>query len=206
MRGLPWIFLVTVLAACVEEPQQAPVEAPPAAPPSLPTAAATPEANAEPDILTAAQKAADAARAPLATALVDAFGNSAPLFTRDGKRVVFNSSRDGSSQLYIADVASPGALPLALTRGPESVDQADVTRDGKSVFFTRDEGGDENFRIYKVGLDGKGETNLTPGPKLHRDLPWEPRGAPGTLVYTQHDPKSPASELVVLPLAGDGSV
>ncbi|HVY45912.1 MAG TPA: S9 family peptidase [Minicystis sp.] len=204
MRIASTLLLVPLFAACAAEPTPAPVEpaAPPPAPSAAPSAAPAPEANADPDVPSAADKAVEAQRAPLATALVDAFTNSAPFFTRDGKRVLFTSNRDGAPELYLGDVAAPSAPPVALTRGPERVDSADVSRDGKWVVFTRDQGADENFRIYKVGLDGKNETLLTPGPKLHRDFPFEPKRAAGTLVYTQHDPKSPASELVVLPLAG----
>jgi len=157
--------------------------------------------DAAPTQLTPEQKTRDAARAPLATALIDAFTNGAPQFSRDGK-VLFQSNRGGSPQLYLADAANPSAPPIAITRGPERTDFADFTRDGKAILFLRDQGADENFRIYRVGLDGSGETNLTPGQSRHRDPFSEPRSKPGMIAYTQHDPKSPASEVVVQPLDG----
>jgi len=159
-------------------------------------------ADAQPTELTPEQKARDAARVPLASALVDAYTNETPIFSRDRKRVLFRSDRDGSPQLYLGDATHPEAPALALTHGPERVSDAEVTRDGRSVVFLRDQGADENFRIWKVGLDGKNLVNLTPGVSRHRDAPIEPSRKPGMLVYTQHDPRSPSSELVVQSLAG----
>ncbi len=54
------------------------------------------------------------------TPLVDAFVNSEAILTRDGKRVVFVSNRDGLPQLYIADVASPDPREAPGARGPSA--------------------------------------------------------------------------------------
>jgi Tol biopolymer transport system component len=189
----PASLAIALLIACAAKPPAQPAAAagvagnPPAAPPTQ---------------LTEEQKARGNARAPLATALIDAFVNGQPDFSPDGTKVLFQSNREGSPQLYLADATNPASPPLAISHGPERTDFAAFTRDGRSILFLRDQGADENFRIYRVGLDGKRETNLTPGPVLHRDPFVEPKGKPGTIAYTQHDPKSPASELVVQPLDG----
>ncbi len=148
-------------------------------------------------MLTAEQKARDDARRPLANAIIDAFSNYAPRFSPDRKKIVFGSRRSGNREIYLADVARPDAAPVALTHGPERAESAFFSRDGRSMFFARDTGVDENFRIYQVGLDGKNEKCLTPGPVLNRSDVIEPRHAPGTLVYTQSDVKSPATQFVV---------
>ncbi|MGH7293334.1 MAG: S9 family peptidase, partial [Polyangiaceae bacterium] len=109
---------------------------------------------------------------------------------------------DGSPQIYLGDVAHPSEKPRALTQGPERSIWAALTWDGKYVVYNRDEGADENWRLWRVGLDGTGATDLTPGDKKHRDEPILPRGKPGTMIYTQHVPTSPASQLVVQSLAG----
>ena len=190
--------LLALVLGCASNPPARPAE-----PTAVGTgAAATAAAGAKPSELTQEQKMRAGARAPLAIALIDAYTNRTPVFSPDGRKVLFQSNREGSPQLYLGEADKPGAAPGTLSHGPERADYADFTRDGKSVLFLRDQGADENFRIYRVGLDGKGETSLTPGPSLHRDPFFEPRGKPGTIVYTQRDPKSPRTEVVVQPLDG----
>jgi dipeptidyl aminopeptidase/acylaminoacyl peptidase len=200
-------FLLAALAACAGEAAP-PAAPPPAAPPPAPAvpAAPAPVVDANPTERTPEQKARDDARAPLANAIMDAFPNALPRFSPDGKKLLFVSRRDGNREFYVADVASPAAPPVLVTHGTERASDAVFTRDGKSVLFLRDTGADENFRIYKVGLDGKDEVCLTPGAVSHRSLPFEPRGKHGTLIYSQHDVKSPANEVVVQPIGGEPKV
>ena len=205
------VSLALVACGADAPPPAAPVAPPPTAPTAPPadSSAATPPApvvDSNPTERTADQKARDDARLPLANALMDAFTNYAPELSHDKKRVLFASRRDGNREYYLGDVAKPDGAPVAITHGPERASGARFSRDGKSIFFLRDSGADENYRIYQVGLDGKNETCLTPGAVLHRDAPAEPRGTPGVLVYTQHDVKSAASELVVQKVGGEPKV
>lgn len=205
MRALrPSLLAPFVLVACGGEPPSPPEV--PAAP--APSATAAPDggagvapvhgaADSNPTELTAEQRARDDARRPLADAITGAYSNYAARFSPDRKKILFGSRRSGNREIYLADVAKPDAAPVAITQGPERAEYAVFSRDGKSIFFTRDTGADENFRIYQVGLDGKIETCLTPGPVLSRWSPMEPRHAPGTLVYTQSDVKSPSTQFVV---------
>ncbi len=202
MRALrPTVLVAFVLAGCEGEPLPPPVvPAPPAAASPATSAAAgvaRPPADSRPTELTAEQKARDDARRPLAEAIIGAYSNYDARFSPDRKKIVFGSRRGGNRELYVADVARPDAPPVAVTQGPERTESGVFSRDGKSIFFTRDSGADENFRIYQVGLDGKNETCLTPGPVLNRSAPMEPRRQPGTLVYTQSNVRSPATQFVV---------
>ncbi len=169
-----------------------------------PSVAARVPRGVEPDAFEGERKERASARAPLAEALIDAYTNVSPTFSPDGKRVLFGSSRGGSMQWYLADAALPSRTPMQVTLGPERVAWADFTRDGKSVLFSRDQSADENFRLYKIGIDpeaGKA-VSLTPFETRRRDTPLEPRGVPGTLLYTQSENDSPAVELVVQSVAG----
>jgi dipeptidyl aminopeptidase/acylaminoacyl peptidase len=186
-------------------PSPVPPLPPPAVAPVTPTAAPL-APDATPTERTADQKARDDARVPLANAILDAYTNFRPRFSQDRKKVLFGSRRDGNVEFYLSDVASPSAAPIAITRGPERAREATFTRDGKSILFVRDTGADENWRIYQVGLDGKNETCLTPGPVLRRSLPIEPKDKPGTLVYSQRDVKSAATEIVVHAIGGGPNV
>ena len=122
--------------------------------------------------------------------------------TRDNKRVLFGSDRDGTPQAYLGRFDDKSAPPAAITRGPERVAWATFTRDETAILFVRDQGADEFFAIYRVGLDGAGLTNLTPNGKLHRDAPLLlPRGKPELMVYMQHPVVDPSSELVVQSVA-----
>ena len=73
-----------------------------------------------------------AKHAPVVTALLDAFTNDSPIFSRDGTKVLFHSDRAGTPQLYLGEVA----------HGLERADFAEFTRDGRSILFLRDQGGD----------------------------------------------------------------
>ena len=200
------VLVSLVLVACGGEPPPPPeVPAAPAPPATAaPTAAASATAaqapvaaDSNPTERTAAQKARDDARLPLADAIIGAYSNYDARYSADRKKILFGSRRDGNREYYLADASKPDAAPVAVTHGPERASYAVFSRDGKSIFFTRDTGADENFRIYQVGLDGKNETCLTPGPVLHRENPVEPRHKPGTLVYSQSDVKSPSTQFVV---------
>jgi len=154
------------------EPRADPV-VPPAPPP-------TPTANAEPD------------RAPAGNddlvnkvaGFVDAFVNSEPIFTRDGKRVVFVSNRHGLPQIYVADASKPTSPATRLVEWPQRMGSIQLTPDGTSVVFMSDEGADELWAFYRVDLDGKNLVALTPGEKLNRNPPMIPDGAPDTMFFS----------------------
>jgi dipeptidyl aminopeptidase/acylaminoacyl peptidase len=159
-----------------------------------------------PTIRAPAQLARDGELAVRAAAVIDAFQNRIAGFggalANDGRTLVFGSTRDGSPQLYLGDPASPGAPPRALTRGPERVAAATLTRDGRSVLFSRDRGADENARIFRIGLDGSDPVELTPEPGVRHDPPVLPLRRPDLMVYTTRRMTSPASTVVVQPIAG----
>ena len=198
--------------ACGGEPPPPVAPPPPPVVEPPPTASATPPPpppTSDPTTLTDEQHQRDLALAPRAAALVDAYSNMNGIFTslvaqttRDRKHVLFGSNRDGMPEIYLGDVARPSDAPRALTSGPERSIWAALTWDGKYVVYNRDEGADENWHLWRVALDGTGATDLTPGDKKHRDEPVLPRGKPGLMIYTQHVATSPASQLVVQPIAG----
>ena len=71
-----------------------------------PAAPATPAAPAlvAPDVPAGEDAARDAELARIAAGYVDAFSNSGGRFTRDGKGIVFVSSRTGLPQPFVARV------------------------------------------------------------------------------------------------------
>jgi dipeptidyl aminopeptidase/acylaminoacyl peptidase len=180
--------LVPIFVAACGGPAKSPTPTLPVAPPEpAPTAAAAPPAplvNADPDIPSGADAARDAELAKIAAGVVDAFTNTGARFTRDGKRVVFTSNRDGLPQLYIADAGKPDAPATRLVNTTERTGAAVLTSDGKAVVFASDHGADENWSLFRVSLDGSGLAELTPGVKRHRDAPILPDEARGAMFYS----------------------
>ena len=99
-RPSPIVLLAVVACGSSVAPAAAPpfeASAPQLAPPF-------PAPDASPTARTPEQKARDDARLPLANDIVDAYGNYSPKFSRDGKRSLFGSNRDGNRQYYLSDV------------------------------------------------------------------------------------------------------
>lgn len=172
-------------------------------------AAGAPPDPVEPTALDDAQKQRDAARAPLAAAMVDAYPNWNGIFTSlvaswspDGKRILFGSLRDGMPQIYLGDPARPGAAPKAITAGPERALWASFTRNGKGILFTRDTRGDEVHHVWRTGPEGGEAKDLTPEPGLRCDEPELPPKRPDTMIYSASRVTSPESMVFVRRLDG----
>src|SRR5262245_61440127 len=142
-----------------------------------------------------------AERAKEITAIVDAFENVEPVFSRDGKKIVFVSTRDGLPQLYVADAGRPDAPAVRLVTTKERMTTPIPLADGKSVVFRSDFGADENWSLFRCGLDGTGLTELTPGAKLRRDAPQIPDEKPQTAFYSARAKDDSGSAAYALELA-----
>ena len=176
----------------------------PTAPPSTTTAAAanTPPPDAEPTTPSDDDKKRVQALSAKLAPYVDAFANVDAQLSKDKKKVLFRSNRDGLWKAYVGDPAKPNAEPKKLTDIGERVASARTTPDDKWVLYTSDTGADEQFAIFKVGLDGAGTTNLTPGDKLRRDPPFVPRHRPTTMVYSARALKESGSRVYVQDIGG----
>ena len=212
MSAHPRVTFLVALAACGGSQTAAPSAPPPAGAKAVEKAAQkAPPApvSSAPTVLGASEKSRDAAREPLAVAVVDAFPNWNGIFSTlianwspDGRSIVFGSLRDGLPQIYLGDPSRPSAAPKAITIGPERAIWAGFTRDGKSILFLRDQKGDENHAIWRVAPDGSGLTNLTAGESMHRDEPLLPVKKPGVIYYSANKTTEPSSHLYRLELAG----
>jgi dipeptidyl aminopeptidase/acylaminoacyl peptidase len=212
MRTFPYVVVsAALLAACASSrptPPAAPVAvAPPVPPPPAAGAppAETAQAVVEPDALAGAEAARIAEFSRQAAPFVEAFVNSEALFTRDGKQVLFVSSRDGLPQVYRADVASPTSQATRLFESKERVTLIDTTPDGKSLLVFSDKGADENWSVWKVGLDGSAPVELTPGETLNRETAFLPDLATDTLYVGARRMNEVASSAYAVPAAGGPS-
>jgi dipeptidyl aminopeptidase/acylaminoacyl peptidase len=187
-------------AACGAEPPPNPSTTPTEAPP--PTVAPTVDPNAVPNgagvnadrtTPTAAQQAVEAKLAARLAPFIDAYSNTEPVLSPDGKHVLFRSNREGTWNLYVGDLAKRADPPLRITQGTERAASGTWAADGKYVVFQRDNGADENFHMWRVAADGTGETDLTPNGTLHRDGATVPLRKQDTIVYSARatsDPKT----------------
>jgi dipeptidyl aminopeptidase/acylaminoacyl peptidase len=189
MRSTPILAaVVAVLAACggaSKTPPPALPEAP--AGPSTPATPAPPEpvaVDANPDKPSGADAARDAELAAAATAAIEAFSNGQAVLTRDGKRVVFVSDRDGLPQLYIADAGKPDAPATRLTTSTERTTAPVLTPDGKALVFQSDHGADENWRYFRINLDGSGLVELTPNAVRQRNEALISEARPDAIFYS----------------------
>jgi dipeptidyl aminopeptidase/acylaminoacyl peptidase len=204
MRTCPSaLLLAALLVACASTPQPQPASALAAAPP-VPTSAASSASIAkeppDPIASTDAPRVAELSRQ--VQPLVDVFVNSEAFFTRDSKRVLFVSNRDGLPQLYLADASLTDLPARRLANWPERMTITGMTPDGKAVLFRSDKGADENWSIWKMGLDGSPPVELTPGEKLDRDHALLPDLAPDTIYFSAHRQEEAATTVHAVPLAG----
>jgi TolB protein len=83
--------------------------------------------------------------------------NSLSAFSPDGLRVVFNSNRDNSSDIYVANV--DGTNVRRLTSHPAVDTSPTWSPNGQQIAFTSDRAGQP--QIYVMGADGTGLRRLT---------------------------------------------
>ncbi|MBN1203442.1 MAG: hypothetical protein JXB05_00775 [Myxococcaceae bacterium] len=92
--------------------------------------------KATPDVPSGADAARTAELARKVAPLVDAFTNSEAILTRDGKRVLLISNRDGLPQLYVADAARPDSPAKRLVESSERMTIAGTLPDGHRMGYT----------------------------------------------------------------------
>jgi dipeptidyl aminopeptidase/acylaminoacyl peptidase len=174
------LFLSSIALGCSggqkpDIPAVAPSPAPAAEEPAAPSSAVTPDP---------AQGGRDAELTDQAMRIIDAFANHSAALSPDGKQMVFVSTRDGLSQLYLADPAKPDAPATRLVESAERCRQPVFTLDGRSVIYTSDRGADEYFSIFKVDVETRAVTELTPDARLRRSPPVIPEQAGGAMFFT----------------------
>jgi dipeptidyl aminopeptidase/acylaminoacyl peptidase len=138
--------------------------------------------------------------AKTAASILEAFGDFEPAFTRDGKRVVFASNRDGLPQLYVSDAEHPDSAAVRLATTKQRMTGPLPLADGKRLLFRSDTGADENWSFFVCNIDGSGMTELTPGAKRQRDGAFVPDGAPNTAFYSARAMSASGSEAYALEL------
>jgi len=99
-----------------------------------------------------------------------------PDFSRDGRRIVFRSGRDGNFEIYLMD--ADGGNVRRLTDNPARETMPALSPQGDRVAFTSNRDGD--YEIYRLDLEENGEprvlTRLTRSPGYDMHVRYSPDG------------------------------
>jgi Tol biopolymer transport system component len=80
-----------------------------------------------------------------------------PSWSPDGKALVFDSIKEGSSDLYLISVE--GGAPRQLTSDPKTEADPSWSRDGKWIYYWSDRGGDTE--VYRIPSRGGESVQVT---------------------------------------------
>jgi dipeptidyl aminopeptidase/acylaminoacyl peptidase len=193
-----------------ETPNAAPAPTPTVAAMPMPTPGASTSSTAptpatppvvQPDAPQGTDAERDAVLAKDATEIFQAFSNSEPRLTADGATVVFESNRDGLTQLYASDAKKTDSPAKRLVTLDERTGAFSITPDGKIVVFVSDKGAGENWSIFRVGVDGSGLAEITSGETMHRDPPIVVRDVEGMIAYSARPNKETAGRVYLQSMA-----
>ena len=114
-----------------------------------------------------------------------------PFFSYDAKRLSYTSVVEGTSQIFIMDLAARTSVQV--THRPEGAEQSSFSRDGQWVAFH------SGRSLYIIKPDGTGERLVGTGADTINDSTWPAFSADGTaLVFDQ------VTEIFSLKLDGTG--
>jgi hypothetical protein len=153
--------------------------------------AAPPDRPASLDLYVADADGADPRRLTADSATV-----GAPVFVRpSGDRLVFQSNRGGTVQLYAINRDGTGRARLGTAGVPNS--HPDVSPDGSKVLFVSLRpipNVPRNYDIWQAGIDGTGERRMTTSPRPEDSPLFAPDGR--SFFYLRDDGGNPPSKRV----------
>jgi Tol biopolymer transport system component len=92
-------------------------------------------------------------------------------WSRDGRRILFTSYRDGNPEVYVVRTNGKGLHRLTRTRGDDYA--ADFSPDGRKILFSSDRRGGY-LQVYVMNLDGSGVRNLSRSESADWATSWQP--------------------------------
>ena len=123
-----------------------------------------------------------------------------PSWSPDGKRIAFQSERDGNSEIYVMD--ADGANLQRLTNNPNLDEFPSWSPDSKQITFSSVREGHFDLEIYVMDTDGGNLQRLTEN--LKND--WFPSWSPdGKRIALSSDRKADAENFEVYVMDADGA-
>lgn len=114
----------------------------------------------------------------------NAASDSRPRYRSDGRKIVFESGRNGGTDLYVADADGSNVQRITFTGDAGS---GAWHPDGSQIVYQRTISG-LSFEVYKVNIDGTGVTSLASSP-AEDSLPfWNPDGTAIAFSSRRTDP------------------
>lgn len=114
------------------------------------------------------------------TKLTENGTNIFPVFSPDGKKIVFSSSKDkGNCQICLIDIKDKNIINLTTNQFDNF--SACLSPDSSQIIFVSDRDG--NCKIYKMDNDGKNQIELTNNAANNGDPTWSPDGKKIVFVY-----------------------
>lgn len=108
-----------------------------------------------------------------------------PAYAPDGKKLVFESGRDGNSQIYVMDIDGKNLQRLSNNHFTEH--HPSWSPNGQDILFLSNRDG--NQEIYKMKTDGSAQTRLTTSPFNEFNPQWSPDGKKILYYYEKGDNK-----------------
>ena len=99
--------------------------------------------------------------------------DGSPDWSPDGRRIAFQSNRDGNSEVYVMN--ADGTNPINLTNHLANDGSPDWSPDGNQIAFQSDRDG--NWEVYVMNADGANPINLTNHPAWDSSPSWGPAPA-----------------------------
>jgi Tol biopolymer transport system component len=115
---------------------------------------------------------ADPARDSLTGHILDTTSNFHPVWSPDGTKIAFASTRDTNSQIFVMD--PNGANVARLTNDAAADAQPAWSPNGTKIAFATDRDG--NDEIYVMNANGSGQVNLTNNAASDLAPAWSPDG------------------------------
>ncbi|MBI3659881.1 PD40 domain-containing protein [Candidatus Acetothermia bacterium] len=129
-----------------------------------------------------------------------------PVWSPDGTKIAFNSTRDGNFEVYVMNADGSGLTRL--TNNPANDGCATWSPDSTKIAFctNRDVSGN-NFQVYVMNVDGSGPTNISnnPSPSEYYPASWSPDGTK-ILFCIRRTPTDNDAEIYVMNTDGSNQV